>query len=79
MISLGLGQSIVIYTSALVMLVFLAWAFHEYRCRRREIRSRRKLLQCILCGTLYECPASDTLPVCPQCGQPNERRVPDGP
>ena len=79
MIPLGLGQSVVVYTSAFATLVFLAWAVHEYRRRRREIRSRRKLLQCILCGTLYENPASDILPVCPQCGQPNERRVPDGP
>ncbi|HEY8900910.1 MAG TPA: hypothetical protein VIM61_10910 [Chthoniobacterales bacterium] len=79
MIPLTLGQVVVVYTAGLVtFLLFLSLGRTLFRMRR-EARSRRRQIQCAICGTIYENSTEVALPECPNCAHPNERRPPLGP
>lgn len=78
MIPLGLGDALLAYAGGLAVLVLLVWLAGAALRSRSERRQRRRLNQCMFCGTIYERPAGEPLPRCPQCAQPNERTPPSG-
>jgi uncharacterized OB-fold protein len=79
LIPLSLGQAVAAYTISLVVLLL---AFVVGRAIWRTFRSarqrRRRQIQCVLCGTIYEDPSPEPLPRCPNCSRPNERTAPLG-
>ena len=76
MISLSLGHLVFGYATGLVVFLLVLWLGREFFRGRRESRQRHRGIHCAICGALYENVTEEALPVCPQCGQRNERFSP---
>jgi uncharacterized paraquat-inducible protein A len=73
MIHVSLNVLIFLCLSAILVSIFGAWLFSEWRRQRRERRAFRHVLRCGLCAFEFEDTTSTLLPRCPRCGSLNER------
>ena len=73
MIQVSLVQLIVIYLALVLGGLSLIWIWNELARRVRRSRVRRFQLVCQVCNYHYEDRSEDPLPLCPECGRPNER------
>lgn len=76
MIELSPHQFVFLYLLVFLVGIFGVWLAAEAIRRRRERLSRRRQLQCRLCGKQFEDRSPEELPRCPHCGSRNERRLP---
>ena len=59
-----------------VGLLSLSWVVAIMIERRNDRKSRRDLIQCRICGTIYENPERKDIASCPGCGSFNEATQP---
>lgn len=76
MIPLSLGGLLLVYACGTATLLFLIWGAAIFLRGRGERGRRRRIIQCMFCGTLYEQSRETRLPPCPQCARPNEHTPP---
>jgi len=72
-IQVSLSTLVLIYLSIMLVPIFTAWLFNEWRRQRRERDAFRYVLHCGVCGFEFEDKSSALLPRCPRCGGLNER------
>ena len=73
MIRIALPWLVFAYLLLFLAGIFFVWMLNAAFRRYREARLLRHRLQCTVCGTGYEDKTPEKLPICPQCGKPNER------
>lgn len=74
MISIGLGQLIMLVMLIGVSFVCALWFYTFWREQHREAKRRRIAIQCRICGCNYAIPRKDArITRCPACGSLNER------
>ena len=79
MIRVPISEFLEIYLGAVLLWTFVVWLGANWIKRRREIRSRRLVIECAICGYAFRDPAQNTLTRCPSCGRLNERPTYSGP
>lgn len=73
MIQVSLPQLLVFYLAIVLGGLFLIWTYNEIARSIRRRKLRRFQVVCQVCNYHYEDRSEDSLPVCPECGRPNER------
>lgn len=73
MIQVSLPQLIMIYLAIIIGGMFVLWIGTEVARRFRSRKLRRFQVVCGVCGCHFEDRSSELLPLCPECGRPNER------
>ena len=76
-IRVSLALLVTIYLLLFLAAVFLLWIVGEWNRRRRERRSLRYRLRCVICAFEFEDRTDALLPRCPRCGSLNERFKPE--
>lgn len=76
MIPVSLSTMLILGMSCGVGLLGLMWIYSVWRERRLEKRARRDLVQCRICGGIYENAEKKSLTACPACGSLNESAEP---
>lgn len=76
MISVSLTTLIVLGMVAGVGLLAVIWVIAVIRERRNDRRARKDLIQCRICGTIFENPERNDIAACPGCGSLNEATRP---
>ena len=73
MIRVPISEFLEIYLGAVLLWTFVDWLAANWLKRRREIRARRLVIECSICGHAFRDPAQNPLTRCPSCGRLNER------
>ncbi len=73
MIPVSLSYLVLIYLLIMLVPIFGAWLFNEWRRQRRERAAFRHVMRCTLCAFEFEDKTNTLLPRCPRCGSLNER------
>lgn len=74
MIHVSLPALILVYLCLFLGGIFVIWMAGEVARVRRENRHRKFQVVCHICQFHYEDRTEEPLPICPQCGRPNERQ-----
>lgn len=76
-IRISLSSLLTIYLLVFLAAIFLLGIVGEWNRRRRERRTLRHRLRCVICALEFEERSVDLLPRCPHCGSLNERIKPE--
>ena len=74
--TLTLGEFILLLAVLCLSAVVAGWLFDNTRITRREIRQKKGVILCRICGVRYEAQPGEVTP-CPSCQTPNEIGTPD--
>ena len=72
MIPVSLATLLIIGLVVGVLLLGLLWFLAVLSQRRGEKKVHQYLVQCRICGSIYDNPDKKTVSVCPSCGSLNE-------
>lgn len=72
MIPVSLATLLIIGLAVGVLLLGLLWLLAVTSQRRHEKKVHEFLIQCRICGNIYDNPDRKTVSACPSCGSHNE-------
>jgi rRNA maturation endonuclease Nob1 len=72
MIPVSLTTLLIIGLAVGVLLLGLLWLLAVTSQRRHEKKVQQFLVQCRICGNIYDNPDKKTMSACPSCGSLNE-------
>lgn len=73
MFKITLPELIIYNLCILLGLLGILWLVQVWRLRRRERRSMKYRISCVVCGTVFDDFSAEPLASCPTCGRLNER------
>lgn len=72
MIPVSLATLLIIGLALGVLFLGLLWLLAVVSQRRHEKREQQHLVQCRICGHIYDNPEKKNMSACPSCGSLNE-------
>ena len=73
MIQFSISNLILLYIAIGIAILMGLWLSNEWKRKRLERQNRRFRVLCRICATEFEDQSDDPIPLCPHCGQRNER------